>query len=137
MQSFGLEAIAERNRNTLLKKWDAFTNFLEENRQHIFFLFVFYVITIALFIDRFVCEYPPLPWHLLFSCTDFTTSSTVYAFMSEHLDLRHVMGVGIAITRGSAAALSFNYCVLLLTMCRNLITKMKEHSLHQSVIHFF
>jgi hypothetical protein len=36
--------------------------------------------------------------------------------MAEHLDLRHVMGVGIAITRGSAAALSFNYSILLLTM---------------------
>ena len=56
MQSFGLDAIAERNRNPLLKRWDAFTNFLEENRQHIFFLFVFYVITVALFIDRFICE---------------------------------------------------------------------------------
>ena len=36
--------------------------------------------------------------------------------MAEHLDLRHVMGIGIAITRGSAAALSFNYSVLLLSM---------------------
>ena len=41
-----------------------------------------------------------------------------YSFMSEHLDLRHVMGVGIAITRGSAASLSFNFCLLLLTMSR-------------------
>jgi len=53
--------------------------------------------------------------------------------MAEHLDLRHVMGIGIAITRGSAAALSFNYSILLLTMCRNLITKMKESSLHQYI----
>ena len=57
----------------------------------------------------------------------------VYSFMAEHLDLRHVMGVGIAITRGSAASLSFCYCLLLLTMCRNLITKMKEMSLHQYI----
>ena len=64
--------------------------------QSIFFLFVFYVITIALFIERFI----------------------FYSFMSEHLDLRHVMGVGIAITRGSAASLSFNFCLLLLTMSR-------------------
>ena len=56
-----------------------------------------------------------------------------YAFMSEHLDLRHIMGPGIAITRGSAASLSFCYSLLLLTMCRNLITKMKEHSLHQYI----
>ena len=58
---------------------------------------------------------------------------SVYAFMSEHLDLRHIMGAGIAITRGSAASLSFCYSLLLLTMCRNLITKMKEHSLHQYI----
>ena len=56
MQSFGLDAIAERRRPTLLKKWDAFTNFCEENRQHIFYIFVFYVVTIALFIERFICK---------------------------------------------------------------------------------
>jgi hypothetical protein len=56
MQSFGLEAIAERRRHWMLKKWDIWTNFLEENRQHIFYLFVFYVITICLFVDKFVCE---------------------------------------------------------------------------------
>ena len=58
---------------------------------------------------------------------------SVYSYMSEHLDLRHVMGIGIAITRGSAASLSFCYCLLLLTMSRNLITKLKEHSLHQYI----
>lgn len=57
MQSFGTEAFHDRNRSSLVKKWDAFTNYLEENRQHIFFLFVFYVITLALFIERFVCEF--------------------------------------------------------------------------------
>ncbi|KAH7965065.1 hypothetical protein HPB49_003278 [Dermacentor silvarum] len=51
--------------------------------------------------------------------------------MSEHMDLRHVMGVGIAITRGSAASLSFCYSLLLLTMCRNLITKIRELPLQQ------
>jgi hypothetical protein len=56
MQSFGLEAIAERRRPMILKRWDAFTNFLEENRQHIFYIFMFYVITLALFIERFICK---------------------------------------------------------------------------------
>ena len=36
------------------KRWDAMVNFLEENRQHIFFIFVFYVVTAALFIERFI-----------------------------------------------------------------------------------
>lgn len=93
-------------RNWLLLKWDYLTTFLEENRQNIFYLFVFYVVTIGLFVERFA--------H--------------YSFMSEHLDLRHIMGVGIAITRGSAAALSFCYSLLLLTMSRNLLTKLKVSS---------
>lgn len=90
-------------RHWLLLKWDYLTTFLEENRQNIFYLFVFYVVTIGLFVERFA--------H--------------YSFMSEHLDLRHIMGVGIAITRGSAASLSFCYSLLLLTMSRNLLTKLK------------
>lgn len=56
LQSFGLDAIAERRRPVILKKWDAITNFVEENRQHIFYIFVFYVITIASFIERFICK---------------------------------------------------------------------------------
>lgn len=43
------------------------------------------------------------------------------------------MGVGIAITRGSAAALSFCYSLLLLTMSRNLLTKLKEFSIQQYI----
>lgn len=53
--------------------------------------------------------------------------------MSEHTDLRHIMGIGIAVTRGSAAALSFCYSILLLTMSRNLLTKLKETSIYQYV----
>lgn len=56
-----------------------------------------------------------------------------YSFMAEHTDLRHIMGVGIAITRGSAASLSFCYSILLLTMSRNLITKLKEYPVQQYI----
>ena len=34
---------------------------------------------------------------------------------------------------GSAASLSFNYCLLLLTMSRNLMTKLKESQVHQYI----
>ena len=57
--------------------------------------------------------------------------SPVYSFQAEHTDLRHVMGVGIAITRGSAASLSFCYSLLLLTMSRNILTMMKNYSIQQ------
>lgn len=81
-------------------KWKAFITELEEHRQDIVYLLMFYVIVAVLFFERFI----------------------IYAFLSEHMDLRHVMGAGIAITRGSAASLSFCYAMLLLSMCRNLMT---------------
>ena len=56
MQSFAVDAIAERHRHWVFKKWDTLTNYLEENRQHIFYVFVFFVITLALFTERFICK---------------------------------------------------------------------------------
>lgn len=109
--SFHISEIKDRNRHWMLKKYDSLATFLEENRQNVFYLFVFYVITIALFCERFI--------H--------------YSFMAEHTDLRHIMGVGIAITRGAAASLSFCYSLLLLTMSRNLMTKMKDFSMQQYI----
>jgi len=66
---------------------------------------------------------------LFYSRTHFTD----YSFLAEHTDLRHIMGVGIALTRGSAASLSFGYCLLLLTMSRNLLTKLKDFSIQQYI----
>lgn len=111
MTSFHIEPFMESHRHWLLLKWDSYTTFVEENRQNIFYLILFYVITIALFVERFI--------H--------------YSFMAEHTDLRHIMGVGIAITRGSAASLSFCYSLLLLTMSRNLLTKLKEFPIQQYI----
>ncbi|XP_026480513.1 LOW QUALITY PROTEIN: dual oxidase-like [Ctenocephalides felis] len=111
MTSFHIEPAMEKRRPYLLRQWDCLTTLLEENRQNIFYLFIFYVITIALFVERFI--------H--------------YSFMAEHTDLRHIMGVGIAITRGSAASLSFCYSLLLLTMSRNLITKLKQFAVQQYI----
>ncbi|XP_044015108.1 dual oxidase isoform X1 [Aphidius gifuensis] len=112
MTGFNIEHLPpETTKNWSRKQWDSISTFLEENRQNIFYLFLFYVITIALFVERFI--------H--------------YSFMTEHMDLRHIMGVGIAITRGSAAALSFCYSLLLLTMSRNLLTKLKEFTIQQYI----
>ena len=97
--------------NDIWWHWSLLTTFLEENRQHIFYLLVFFVVTALLFINKFV----------------------QYAFMSEHTDLRHIMGIGIAVTRGSAAALSFCYPILLLSMSRNMLTKLKDTSIYQYI----
>ncbi|XP_035222142.1 dual oxidase-like isoform X3 [Stegodyphus dumicola] len=111
MTSFQINHHQEERKNYWRMKYNHIATFLEEYRQHIFYLFVFYVINVVLFLERFI----------------------YYSYFTEHMDLRHVMGVGIAFTRGSAAALSFCYSVLLLTMCRNLITKIRETSLQQFI----
>ncbi|CAL1263202.1 unnamed protein product [Larinioides sclopetarius] len=111
MTSFQINHHPEERKNYWRQKYNHVATFLEEYRQHIFYLFVFYVINTVLFLERFV----------------------YYTYFTEHMDLRHVMGVGIAFTRGSAASLSFCYSVLLLTMCRNLITKVREMSIQQFI----
>ncbi|XP_073969944.1 dual oxidase isoform X3 [Rhodnius prolixus] len=111
MTSFHIEPIIDDDKHWITETYNCVVTFLEENRQNIFYLFLFYVITIALFVERFI--------H--------------YSFLAEHTDLRHIMGVGIAITRGSAASLSFCYSLVLLTMSRNLLTKLKEFSIQQYI----
>ncbi|XP_076328078.1 dual oxidase-like [Tachypleus tridentatus] len=93
------------------QKWNNLVNLLEENRQEIFYLFIFGVVNVVFFIERFL----------------------YYTYYAEHTDLRHILGLGISFTRASAASLSFCYSLLLLTMCRNLITKIREHSIRQYI----
>ena len=45
----------------LPQQWERVRVFLEENRQHIFYLLAFYLVTIALFIERFMRELDPSP----------------------------------------------------------------------------
>ena len=56
MPSVLMEQANERREHWFWKRWDAWVTFLEENRQNIFYLFLFYVITVALFVERFACE---------------------------------------------------------------------------------
>ena len=58
MTSFHIDQLPPEDSKTWAKKqWDAVSTFLEENRQNIFYLFVFYVTTIALFVERFICKF--------------------------------------------------------------------------------
>ncbi|EGT51247.1 hypothetical protein CAEBREN_24129 [Caenorhabditis brenneri] len=85
--------------------------FLETYRQHVFIVFCFVAINLVLFFERF--------WH--------------YRYMTENRDLRRVMGAGIAITRGAAGALSFCMALILLTVCRNIITLLRETVISQYI----
>lgn len=111
MTSFQITTEPEPEVGYLRRKWNTLATYLEENRQNIVYLLVFFVICGILFVERFV----------------------TYCFLSEHQDLRHIMGPFIALTRGSASALSFCYALLLLTMSRNLITRLRETSIHQYI----
>lgn len=57
----------------------------------------------------------------------------VYMFLNETSDLRKVMGAGIAITRGSAAAMSLCFSLLLLTVSRNVITRLRDTFLYHYI----
>lgn len=57
MTSFHIEPSMDKKKNFFRRKVDSLTTFLEENRQNIFYLFIFYVITIALFVERFIRKF--------------------------------------------------------------------------------
>jgi len=58
MTSFHVDSqMHDGRRLWVMRQWDALTTFLEENRQNIFYLFVFYVITVALFVERFIRKF--------------------------------------------------------------------------------
>lgn len=57
MTSFHIDQLPPEDSKTWFRKqWDGISTYLEENRQNIFYLFIFYVITIALFVERFIRE---------------------------------------------------------------------------------
>ncbi|XP_053408593.1 dual oxidase-like isoform X3 [Mercenaria mercenaria] len=93
--------IAIRETYTPLKaKMRRLKHFVENNRQHIFYLVLFFGICLGLFAERFY----------------------YYTVEREHSGLRAIMSYGISTTRGAAAAMSFCFSLLLLTMVRNTIT---------------
>ena len=51
----------------------------------------------------------------------------------EWAGLRRICGHGVSVTRGAASAMMFTYSSLLVTMCRNLITALRETVLHRYV----
>ena len=67
-----------------------------------------------------------------FSCHDFFmhgllfAPSVDYALDQEHSGYRRLAGYGVSVTRGAAAVMSFTFSFILLTMCRNTITLLRE-----------
>lgn len=49
-----------------------------------------------------------------------------YSVEREHSGLRRIAGYGVTVTRGAASAMMFTYASLLVTMCRNTLTVLRE-----------
>ena len=63
----------------------------------------------------------------------FWPTSTGYSVEREDKGLRRIAGFGVSLSRGSAGVIMFTYSSLLVTMCRNIITKLRETFLHQYI----
>ncbi|XP_049990021.1 dual oxidase 1 isoform X2 [Alexandromys fortis] len=88
-----------------------FKRFVENYRRHIGCVAVFYAITGALFLER----------------------AYYYAFAAHHSGITDTTRVGIILSRGTAASISFMFSYILLTMCRNLITFLRETFLNRYI----
>ncbi|XP_068131700.1 dual oxidase 1-like isoform X2 [Hyperolius riggenbachi] len=98
-------------RSKLHQKIQEFKRFIENYRRHIVCVVIFYGISAGLFIER--------AYH--------------YAFESQHTGIAEVTLPAIIVSRGSAASISFMFSYILLTMCRNLLTFLRETFLNQYI----
>uniref|UniRef100_A0A8C3NJW9 NAD(P)H oxidase (H2O2-forming) n=1 Tax=Geospiza parvula TaxID=87175 RepID=A0A8C3NJW9_GEOPR len=98
-------------RNRVQQKIQEFKRFVENYRRHIVCVILFSAITAGVFAER----------------------AYYYAFASPSTGIAQTTFVGIIISRGSAASISFMYSYILLTMCRNLITVLRETFLNHYI----
>ncbi|NXD28302.1 DUOX2 oxidase, partial [Spelaeornis formosus] len=98
-------------RNRVQQKIQEFKRFIENYRRHIVCVILFSAITTGVFAER----------------------AYYYAFASPSTGIAQTTFVGIIISRGSAASISFMYSYILLTMCRNLITVLRETFLNHYI----
>uniref|UniRef100_A0A663DQ75 NAD(P)H oxidase (H2O2-forming) n=1 Tax=Aquila chrysaetos chrysaetos TaxID=223781 RepID=A0A663DQ75_AQUCH len=98
-------------RNKIQQKIQEFKRFIENYRRHIVCVVLFSAITAGVFAER----------------------AYYYGFASSSTGIAQTTFVGIIISRGSAASISFMYSYILLTMCRNLITVLRETFLNHYI----
>ncbi|KAM9854893.1 dual oxidase 1 [Aulostomus maculatus] len=98
-------------RNPVRQKIQHFKRFIENYRRHIVCFIVMYGITAGVALDR--CYY--------------------YGLQDMSTGIPETSIVGIIVSRGSAAAISFLFPFMLLTVCRNLITLCRETFLNRYI----
>eukprot|EP00057_Strongylocentrotus_purpuratus_P011839 XP_011666313.1 PREDICTED: dual oxidase 2 [Strongylocentrotus purpuratus] len=90
--------------NKLVRFYNSITSYIENNKLEIFWVTLYMSIMCGFFLQKFF----------------------QYRTFSEHVGTRRITSWGLPITRGAAAALMFTYSTLLVTVCRNTITKLRE-----------
>ncbi|XP_076863360.1 dual oxidase 1 isoform X2 [Brachyhypopomus gauderio] len=98
-------------RSPVQQKIQEFKRFVENYRRHIVCLVIIYGITAGLALER--CYF--------------------YGLQADSSGIPETSIVGIIVSRGSAAAISFLFPYMLLTVCRNLITMCRETFLNRYV----
>ncbi|KAM6201100.1 dual oxidase 2-like isoform 2-T2 [Rhynchocyon petersi] len=106
------EALQEKmQRGFLAQKLQQYKRFVENYRRHIVCVIFFSAICAGLFAER----------------------AYYYAITSPPSGISETTFVGIMLSRGTAASVSFMFSYILLTMCRNLITFLRETFLNRYV----
>uniref|UniRef100_A0A8C1U4J1 NAD(P)H oxidase (H2O2-forming) n=1 Tax=Cyprinus carpio TaxID=7962 RepID=A0A8C1U4J1_CYPCA len=115
MEVLGKKKLARQqeryNRNTVQQCIQQFKRFIENYRRHIICIVVIYGITAGLALER--CFY--------------------YGLQAHASGIPETSMVGVLVSRGSAAAISFLFPYMLLTVCRNLITMCRETFLNRYI----
>ncbi|KAM5172929.1 dual oxidase 1-like isoform 2-T2 [Mantella aurantiaca] len=93
------------------QKIQQFKRLIENYRQHIICIVIFYGISAGVFTER----------------------AYYYGYASPQTGIAETTYIGLIISRGSAASISFMYSYILLTMCRNLITFLRETFLNRYI----
>ncbi|GFG34861.1 hypothetical protein Cfor_10393 [Coptotermes formosanus] len=88
--------------------WISVRRVIENYSREIFWLVLYTLVLLAIFAER----------------------AYYYSVEREHSGLRHIAGYGVTVTRGAASAMMFTYSSLLITMCRNTITILRDTFLH-------
>ncbi|XP_031418173.2 dual oxidase 2 [Clupea harengus] len=99
------------SRNPVQQKVQQFKRFVENYRRHIVCFCVIYGISAGVSLER--CYY--------------------YGLQAISTGIPETSAVGVIVSRGSAAAISFLFPYMLLTVCRNLITKCRETFLNRYI----
>lgn len=101
--------------------------FIDAKKGEIFFTTLYTLVMVYIYFDMAYCEF-----NFQF-VKDCHTLFADYTFLNETSGLRQIAGLGVTMTRGTASVLMFNFSTILLTMCRNLLTFLRETFLYKYI----